>query len=319
MKRQTYALFALLLILVGVYFLFIYKGGGADNIFHVEDVTAIHKVELQKVVKGAEVGRILLERDAQNAWLVDSKYPANEGKLKEFLNLLGQIRVKKPIAEKGQASALSILKRNHTRVDIYDRNGSVLRSYFVGATNSKQTANIMMNTDAGKAYLVSKPGTEGYVSIFYSTNLLDWRERLLFDIEGDQLRKVSITYSDAVSSFSIQRADANSPWTIAEGINADEGRVRSYLSLFEGKVFAESFANAAYPEMRDSLTRRMPDIRFNYESLDGQSYELLLFARPENVNNFFGYTEGGKELYTVQHFVFDKFLKTLAYFQPSGI
>ncbi|MEM6272821.1 MAG: DUF4340 domain-containing protein [Bacteroidota bacterium] len=316
--KRTLGLLALLLALVAAYFLFFYEAA-PDNIFHVDVTTRIGVVELQTIAKGEAKDKLRLERQENNSWSVNGTYTAIQAKVDDFLTLLTQIRVVNKLEEKGQQSALSLLKRNHTRIDILDRDGGELKSYLVGATAQQQTANIMMISGADQAYVVARPGSEGYVSIYYNTELNNWREKLLFAVEGTDLREVRTEYLDSLSNFQLRRTGADAPWTIGEGVYADEERVNGYLDLFAGKVFAESFVGEQFPGLRDSLERRTPDAKFSFVTLDGKSKALKLFARPENPNNFFGFVQGGSELYTVQHFVVDKFLKTGDYFQKSGI
>jgi hypothetical protein len=316
--KRTLALLALLTVLIAAYFLFFYKPA-PDNEFHITDVNLVGAVELQKVVKGEGKDKLRLERTADNAWKVNGQHTAIQAKVDDFLQLLTQIRVVNKLQEKGQQSALSLLKRNHTRVRIEDRDGKELKAYLIGATGQQQTANIMMIEGADEAYLVSRPGSDGYVSIYYNTVAMNWREKLLFDLQGDNLQEIRTVYSDSLMGFTLKRVSADAPWTIAEGVYADEGRVASYLDLFDGKVFAESFVGDQFPGMRDSLDRRSPDALLYFATLSGEAGALKLFARPENKNNFFGFMQGSPELYTVQHFVVDKFLKTVDYFQKSGI
>jgi hypothetical protein len=315
--KRTLALLALLVILVAAYFLFVYQSV-PDNVFHIADLTEVGTVELQTVAKGEKKEILRLER-SEDEWKVNGQYNAITSKVDDFLLLLTQIRVANKIDEKGQESALALLKRNHTKVTIKDRDGSEIKSYLVGATTNQQTTNIMMIEGATKAYLVARPGTEGYISIYYSTNADTWREKLLFELQGDNLQEVNLVYRDSLQGFRLRRTGGNAPWTIAEGVYADEDRVKSYLELFDGKVFGESFAGSTFPGMRDSLARRAPDALLYFATLKGESGALKLYARPENLNNFFGYMEGSLELFIIQHYVIDKFLKTGDYFQKSGI
>ncbi|HHG86195.1 MAG TPA: DUF4340 domain-containing protein, partial [Bacteroidetes bacterium] len=289
-----------------------------DNVFHIEDLSEVGSIELQKIVKGKKKDALSLSRGLENEWLVNDRYSTTELKMNAFLELLTTIRVQNKIDKKAQGTALGLLKRNHTQVRILDRNGNLIKGYLVGATNNQQTSNIMMMEGASQAYLVSRPGIEGYVSIFYSTKEMSWREKLLFNIKGDALQTVSVTYRNAHNSFKLHRDQADAPWSLGEGVFAEESRANAYIDLFEGKVFAESFV-MANPTLRDSLNRRSPEAQIAMRTFDNRNETLLLFARPENLNSFFGYMEGKPDLFTVQHYVIDKFLKSIDYFQKTAL
>lgn len=317
MKRTTPILVVILFLLAIGYFIYTQMQGTEDNVFHVENTADIAKIELDKVVKGEPSSSLALERKGDN-WIVDGQYPAQIPKVSNFLKTLTQIRVKEPIEKSGQATALSLLKKNHTRVKVYNPEGDMLIDYLVGPTDNKHKSNIMMVQGASKAYLVFKPGMEGYVSIYYSSDPIEWRDRALFSMQGSQVKRIKVEYLNPdAKGFDLRRDGDGAPWMIEEGVMSDPGRTEDYLRLFTGKVAAESFAGAAHPGLRDSLNGRRPDVIFNYESISGDAGSLRLFIRPENANNYFGYMEGKPELFIVQHFVMDKYFKSKGYFLPA--
>lgn len=316
MKKNTYILIALLLVLLGAYFAFVHKWHGPDNEFHIEDSNLVGKIVMERFDLGNSKAMVKLERGLEGEWKVNDVYTANQAKVEDLLLTLTQIRVFKPIESKGQASSLTILKRNHTRVQIYDRDGNEMKDYLVGGTNSEQTANIFKMGFSDKTYLVSKPALDGYVSIFYSTVLNIWRENLAFNVKGEDLTHVGITYLDSIHSFDL-RHSANG-WLIGEGQYADPARVQSFLELFTGKIFAESFAGDANPGLLDSLKTRIPSAEIKLET-EKEKINFLLFSRPENANNFFAYREGVDELLTMQQYVIGKFLKTRDFFVQAPL
>jgi hypothetical protein len=159
---------------------------------------------------------------------------------------------------------------------------------------------------------------EGYVSIQYSTDLDTWREKLLFNARAEELKVVSLTFgadSLAPLSWVMHRETAQAAWKV-DGVETDVSKAaEAYLGNFSGKVFAEGFADKAYPGLEDSLQHRKPDFMFMIETLDGTHRGIVLFSRPENVNNYFGWVEGEGEFYTIQRFVFDKYLVPVDYFR----
>jgi hypothetical protein len=308
----------LLLGLVAAYLIFFRKSGEGDNVFHVPDPKAVGRIELEKVIKGAPATQLTLTRLDDGSWQVNGQYTAIQAKVENFLTYLSTIRVYQPIPDQAQENSLALLKRNHTRVLVEDGDGKELIHYLVGPPDSKQVANIMMRKNADRAYLVSRPGHEGYVSVLYSVTEIDWRERLLWNLAADQIAEIAISYPDSSASFRLTRTALGAAWDLG-GQPAAQQVADDYAGLFKGKVFAESFADVTYPGLMDSLQRRQPDIRFHYRTFDQKEGGLLLFIRPENPNNLFGYREGSKELYTVQHHVIDPYLPPKAYFVPKAL
>lgn len=314
-KKTTVILLVVLAALIGAYFAFVHKWHGPDNEFHVTDSNTIGKVQISKVHEGADVERVILTRQGDDSWTVNDSFPASQAQVGDFLQILAQIRVKEPISDKAQATSLSLLKQNHTRVVISDRDGGTLRDYLIGPTNNPQSANIYKMAWSDHCYMVSKPGMDGYVSIYYSTRELDWRDKAIWNLKGSELTMVSAIYSRDTLGQSFVLSQRDGKWQLLSPDSpADPGRVSTYMSLFNGKVNAESYAALQYPEMMDSLKRRLPDARLTLQDVKGKRTDLLLFARPDVTANFFAYIEGKNELLTVQHFVIDPFLKQRAYF-----
>jgi hypothetical protein len=316
MKKSTFALVGILVALVGAYFLFVHQWHGPDNLFHIEDVTKVGKVEIEQYSKGTAVEKVTLERGLDQ-WTVDGKYQADPSKIDVFMKTLKEIRVLEPINPKGTTSALMLLKQNHLHVQIWDRDGNSMKDYLIGATNSTQTANIFKMSNSDRPYMVSKPAMEGYVSIYYSTKANDWRENVIFNIMGAEIAKVGVSYPDSNQLQSYALTLNGNQWMLSPSISADSKRAEDYISSFKGKVLAESFADVLYPDMLDSLLKRTPDATLRIETKEGKTTVLHLFVRPETNANFFAYLEDRKELVTIQHYVIDVFLKTGAYFVPS--
>lgn len=311
-NKTTYLLLGLLVALVGAYFAFVHKWHGPDNEFHITDPKEVGSIEIEKMEMNASKEKVSLTLDGDQ-WMVDGKYTASAEKMQEFLTTLMEIRVVQPVEPKAQGSALSLLKRNHIHVRVADRDGGTLKDYLIGATNSAQTANIFKMDYSDQCYMVSKPALEGYVSVYYSTKANDWREKLLWNVTEGELQSVSVTYFPDSLQYSYQLARSGEQWTVGQGLKADPGRAKAYAAMFTGKVFAESFADAAFPGMLDSLKRRSPQAKVAVKGKAG-AVVLNLFTRPENQESYFAYLDGKDELLTVQHFVIDKFLKTSGYF-----
>ena len=318
MKKLLLPLLSLV-ALVAIYLIFFRSGADTDNVFHISDPSLVAKIELEKVEKGQSATTLILERTTTGDWKIDGKYTAIPAKVEDFLQALTQVRVYKPIEDSGQETALALLKRNHTRIQILDRDGNELKHYLVGPTDSQHKANIMLIQGANRAYLVNRPAIEGYVSSIYSTRLNEWREKLLWNLQADQIQTVAADYGPEATGFKLSRTSLDAPWTLNDNTQPDPAATQAYMTRFKGKTFAESIATEAYPNMLDSLNRRTPNVKFTYTTFDQKSGALHLYTRPENLNNFFGIVPGTPDLFTVQHHVIDPYLMTGEYFLPKPL
>ena len=76
-KRNT--IIIVVVLLLGICAFFIVRHGSrkstSDEIFHIEDVSAITKIYMADKLDN----KVLLERTSDSTWTVDGKYPASEG------------------------------------------------------------------------------------------------------------------------------------------------------------------------------------------------------------------------------------------------
>ncbi|MCB9234300.1 MAG: hypothetical protein H6581_21765 [Bacteroidia bacterium] len=316
--KKTIILGAILLLLILFYFLFLHNSGGssvnpAEIAFAIEDTAAVTEIEMQKMLKEQPAERLVLDKRPDGVWMINGKYVAQRGKVTNLLKTMNLLQLKENMTKEGRAASLERLKAYHILVTIKGKEG-VLKEYLIGATNKEQTGNIMMLKGKDTPYIMSRGDMLGYVSIYYSTEVVNWRENLLFNIPLIDLQKVALEYADAGASFALERESPESNFTLTGNVPGDSTRISAYLSAFKGKTFAETFAGEANPGLLDSLKGRPADVRFYYDLFDGTTDTLRLYERPENPNNFFGWLSSGNDLLTVQHFVMDKFLRKKEYF-----
>jgi hypothetical protein len=160
-----------------------------------------------------------------------------------------------------------------------------------------------------QAQVVHIPGLQGYLNSRYTLDFELWRENLLFEARPEMLSSIQVSYrKEPKQSFSLLKEGEN--WAL-EGIESrvDSQALADYLGLFEGKVYAESFAEKYFPNYLDTLRMEPADITYTLTYPDGGVRRFFLYEREDNLNNYFGWVEGEEELITVQRFVFDKYLQ----------
>lgn len=320
--KNTLILLSVLLVFGAAYFLFVYNRDGSTSLntnesaFAITDTSVVGKVVLVRLNKGKELGRYEIRR-GPGGWTDANEFPVFQPRVNTFLGTAAQLYVRDPIQDQAQQSALTILKGTHTEVTYFDLTGKQLKKYFVGPPNSPQTANIMLLEGAEQAFLVSKPGFTGYISVYFTTDPYSWREKLLFNVKGEQLTEVQAAYKGE-GSFAIRRSSKDGEWTLEGAGTVDTKIIGKYLEGFQGKTYAESFGEEHYAGLQDSLKASEPDVRFSYKTSDGQARTMVLYAQSNNPNRYFGWMEDNKIFYTIQRSVIDKFLVLRAYFEQKA-
>lgn len=322
--KNTLILVLVLVAMVAIYFVFVAGSGGTsfskdDIAFSIQDTASITHIELIKVSREVEKEKIILEKRPDGTWMVNGDYVASQPKVRNLLAVMKSLIVKEYLTDKGQKNALEKLKKYHVDVRVSGENG-LLKEYYIGSVNKDQTGNIMLLKGREIPHIMSKPGVQkGYISTYYGTELAQWRENLVFEIRELDLKRFKVTYQESGQGFELKRESPDAPWAISGAKEMNDGNLDEYLSLFSGKVFGESFAMEHYPGMRDSLSRKSPDARLDFETFYGGSGSVSLFIRPENPNSYFGWVGNEGELLTIQKFVIDKYLRTRGYFVEGAL
>lgn len=320
--RNTLILLAVLVVFGGAYFLFVYNRNDSTSLdaeetaFAIQDTAVIGRVELKRLNKGKLLQSYEIKR-GPNGWVDGTDFPLSQARVNSFLGTVAQLYVRDPIQDRGQQSSITLLKNTHTEARFYDLTGKEIKHYYVGPTNSPQTANVMLLEGAEHAFLVSKPAFNGYISIYFNADPNNWREKLLFNVQGSTLAEVKLEYKDG-DTYEVKRSSKDSPWMLDGKSPVDQKVMEIYLDQFKGKTFAESFADEYYAGMQDSLKRLPPDAKFSYKTWDGEARTLVLYGQADNLNRYFGWMEDNKIFYTVQRAVIDKFLVMKSYFQQKG-
>ncbi|MEO0468060.1 MAG: hypothetical protein AAF206_00460 [Bacteroidota bacterium] len=279
-----------------------------DIAFAVQDTAQIGSIRLTEVIEGKDQSDIVLSRGQNGIWSFNGKHTAFQPRIDQFLSVLRNVHVKQILAEKGQKSARKIIGLTHTRVEISDREGDLIKEYLL-STQAKDGKGTLMQLDEGMPVIVELPGLQGFVNGFYTMDRLYWRENLLFDARLDSIKSISVAYADARKPFLITRLSPQNSWLMAQPEDElDTDALNAYLAVFSKKIYAESFAEYTYPGQKAALENQPPDVIFSVEYFNGESRQILLFERSDNPNNYFGWVKGPEELLTIQRYVFDKFL-----------
>lgn len=314
----------LVLVALGVIYWVGFRNPGSGSMsaeetsFAISDTAAIQSVTYEKVVRDEVKSTLELKREA-DGWMVNGQYPADQFQVSNLLTTFARLTPVSVLTDAGKKTSLDRLKTNHTQVEIRGKDG-ILKRYKVGPTNKDQTGNIMLLEGAEEPAVISREGTQGYVAIYFSTAMDQWRSRVLIGEKPEQIVNWQLKYKAAPDrSVDLIRDENSNNWRLREGAEPDAQRVEQYFSMLNQPVHFESFAYEVYPQMPDSLRSRGADIQLSWANKTGQQTTISLFERGNDANNYFGWVEGKEELLTVQKYVIDTFLVPVDYFVPGPL
>lgn len=250
----------------------------SEKAFAVEDTLKISKVFL------ADAGEreIILSREG-NHWVVNGQFRARPDAIHTLMQTVSQLHVKYPVPKSKFDNVVREIAGKHIKVQLFDEEDKILKSYFVGAPTQSDRGNFMMLEDSKSPYVVVIPGWEGFLNTRYQLEEKEWRDRTIFRNPVETIDELKVEYPiNPDSSFTITRTgeifevipDKYSP------LKPEVNQRATYLYLAQLKYKgAEYFIN---PPERDSIITSTPICRISLTDDQGSQQVLNVFYRPVN-------------------------------------
>jgi hypothetical protein len=228
-----------------------------EGTFAVKDTASIGKIR----IIDRDEQELLLTRDGVR-WMVNEKFPVEPRVMREMLETVSQIELLFIPPSQMIPNILKSLAAHGRRVDIWDRKGNVLKTYYVGGVTPDGTGTYMLMEGSERPFVVTMKYFHGSVSVRYFLNEKDWRDRAVFYARPDQIASLTFDYPrERESAFTITRMGRD--WAIHPLYEFTEPRkdkpdkdlIESFIEGL-GKYKAEAFIND-FPG-RDSISRQLP-------------------------------------------------------------
>lgn len=339
MKKNILYLLLLAALAVAVYYFVVKQKKSTlaedEMNFAVEDTSAVGKIWIADM----SGKKISLERK-QDGWWVNDKYPARKDAIELLLSTVKNIRIKYPVAEAANDNVVKELAAQNKKVEIFDRSGNLLHSYFIGGATADGTANYM-KTDKGRhPFAVGIPGFAGTVSIRYIVNENEIRSRNIFNTPLNRIKNVKVEYlvkPDSsfmlsvigVDSFTVTRLKDNST---ADARLVDKDKVGTYLSMFRF-VNAEAFDNEN--KGKDTILIQKPFCIISLTDRNDEVKTVTCYYKPVTIttmqqydpsgnpmkydsDHYYATINEGKDFVLIQQFHFGRLFKTFNFFLKSS-
>ncbi len=300
MNRSTKIL-SLLLVLLGIGYYVISKkpwrtASKAADAFAVKDTASVNKIFMANKMGQ----RVLLERTANNTWLVNGKIPADEFKIKLLLGTLHDLQIQMPVPPTMHNTIIAQLASKGVKTEIY-ANNELIKTIYVGSETADKTGTFMLMEGEDQSYVIQIPGFVGFLTPRFFITEIKWRSKLVFDIPADQIQSISINYPEKPNeSFTYNKADFEAKGILLNNnkpIAADTQQVKLFLHSFEQK-YAEGFYDDStfLQKERDSLLQLTPYCKIELVRTNGSKQNLQLFYKPVGERTKFRYDDKGNEL-----------------------
>lgn len=262
--NRTLLLFVAFLILgAGVTAWFLYSQDdktsllAAERSFAVKDTASIHRIFIAD-----RLGRQTNLERKDGYWLYNGQFKARATAVSNVLDAISRIEVRFKPARAAVPEMVKNLATEGLKVELYDKRGKLIKSYYIGGATADERGTFMMNADANEPYVTQIAGWDGNLRFRYNLTGDDWRDRTVFAYRPEDIMSVSVDYPKQKNkSFRLERNGNDfsvSPFyeistKIAKPVN--KGTAEAYLEGFKSMV-AEGFENNL--PAKDSISRLLP-------------------------------------------------------------
>ena len=331
-------LIALVLIIIGSAAFLLFQKQSSGTLEEDETAFAIEDTDtnrMGKIFLGSTDGkRIILERE-NGVWMVNGRRKAKKDVIANLIRVMRKIEVKRPVSGKSRDEVIRLMSGKNTKVEIYDKEGELMKAYLVGFPSTKFEGNFMLVEGAENPYEVYYPGFKGFLSTYYTTEEKKWFSREIFDYKVSSIRSIKVEYPlEAEHGFEIKVDDkAALTFLDHQGSTVENSllyldRIQDYLGFFK-HIHAEAI-ELDYTR-KDSLLATSPFCRITITDIDGNVTPVEMYYRQvardtkdvldqinvQDVDRYLAYLRNEDMVMLIQGHIFGKLWRKAGEFMAS--
>jgi hypothetical protein len=249
---------------------------GADREFATE-LDKIHTI----FIADRDGEQTTLER-ADGYWIYNGTHKARASVVGPLLQAIEKVRIKYKPPQAAVENMVSVLATHGIKVELYDKQENKIKAYYVGGSTSDERGTFMIMEGAEQPYVVELPAWEGNLSVRFKRKGDEWRSKLLFEEEVENIQSVSVEYpKQRQKSFVLEHKSGDNYevrpfYEVTPRINAPmkAGLAEAYLVNFK-KLSAEAFRNNY--SKKDSVLQLIPFSIITLTNKSGDSTKIALY------------------------------------------
>lgn len=252
-----------------------------DRDFALRDLSTLHKI----FIVNRDGQTISLTRDGKD-WRFNDTYKAHPNSVSLILQMLEKLEIKYIPTKTASQNAIKTLSSHGIKVELYDQEDNKIKAFYIGGATSDERGTYMIMEGAEQPYVMHLPVWEGNLRTrFEKPQLDDWRDKIVFDYQPDDIEEISINYpkqkknsfilTKKADGYNIQPINELTP-RIDQALNPS--MVQTFLSRFKG-IYAEAFENN-HPR-KELIRRQVPFCVIYIRKTDGSEEEVRVHPKPE--------------------------------------
>ena len=237
-----------------------------QNIFQVEDLTAISQVKLEN-----DSSVVVLSFDG-GRWRVNDEYNADGNMISVLFATLQQARPKRAVGVAQQDSVFQNLIRNGVKVSLYE--GSDLRKEFWAGGNRAKTQAYFADPATQQVFVMAIPGYRVYTAGILELPENGWRDKFVFGFNWRNFKSLEAKFPDRpAENFKVSRG--KDFFEIEELPQTDTARLNTFLDDLSLLLVDEYVTE---PKLIDSLSTIKPRVEFRLFDIGNREYRLRVYS-----------------------------------------
>ena len=210
-------------------------------------------------------------------WIYNGKHKVRFNAIDQLLGAMSNVIVKYRPPKTAYKAITKELAGLGIKVEAYDKNDQLLKSYYVGGTDEDGGGTFMIMEGSNEPFATYMRNFIGSMRPKYFLVGDEWRDRTIFPVNLSEIQKITVDYPKQKNkSFRLEKKDGtfqvNPFYSTTSPINRPyrEGSAEQFIEGFK-KAKAEAFQNE-YP-YRDTLSTMLPFAVVSITTDDGQEVE----------------------------------------------
>jgi len=330
-KNRLNLIIAVVLGGIAVYFLFRNNFSTVrkeERDFAIEDTASVTRI----FIADRNSNTVTLDRKGPGEWQLNGKYETRQKSVGFILDCLKKIRVQTRVPKNSYNTVIKELSSTGIKLEVYqNKEEKPVKTYFIGGSTQDVLGTYMMLSNSTVPFVTEVPGFTGYLTPRFSPAERDWRIPEMFNLPPSEIRSVTIEYlTQPGNSFTVERT-GNSYRVFSPSENKvvrkpDTLRISNYLTGFTDLNF-EAWDRFFDDSQKDSLRNAQPACVLSVIDVKGNKTIVPMYLKPitnislaqtdENgqpmkfdVDRMYAFIKEGKELVTIQYFVFNRIFAT---------
>jgi hypothetical protein len=333
MKKTNLIILGILVLLVTVLLVIRYtKRPTAEQVFRdfaVKDTASITKIFLAD----KQNRTVLLER-RDNHWTANGEHKARRDLTNLLLETFARMEVSAPVPQAKMDYVLRSISSNSIKCEIY-QNDKLSKTYYVGGVTEDNTGTYMIMENSSEPFVLHIPGFSGYLTVRYTADINEWRERIVFNYNVNDIHRVSVRYPGEIheSFIAIQKPGNNYELRTIDNKKVDFPfdtlLVKTFISKCKFLGFEAFIRDELNQHIIDSLSKEIPVAVFSVEDINGEINTMTTYYR-QNIDQFvddegilydydldrlYAVIREGKQAVLIQYYTLDPISYRLSYFK----